>query len=82
MAKAINEVASRHSATVAPHTPILEVSRRMRDSNVASIIIADERRLAGVVTDRDVTVRGIAEGLDPATTPVSRICSWVPRAAI
>lgn len=51
-------------------------AQALRTSNVGSMPVLDEDgRLAGVVTDRDLVVRGIAEGLDVDTATVGEICT-------
>jgi CBS domain-containing protein len=45
----------------------LDVARRMRDRQVGTVIVVDDRRPVGIVTDRDLAVRVLAGGLDPQT---------------
>jgi CBS domain-containing protein len=53
-------------ATATLDTTLAEIATRMRDENVGAIPIVDEdEKLAGIITDRDIVVRGIAEGEDP-----------------
>jgi CBS domain-containing protein len=53
-------------ATATLDTTLAEIAARMRDENVGAIPIVDEDdKLAGIITDRDIVVRGIAEGEDP-----------------
>lgn len=53
-------------ATATLDTTLTEIATRMRDENVGAIPIVDEEdKLAGIITDRDIVVRGIAEGEDP-----------------
>lgn len=53
-------------ATATLDTTLAEIATRMRDENVGAIPIVDEDdKLAGIITDRDIVVRGIAEGEDP-----------------
>lgn len=46
---------------------VFEAAVKMRDYDVGSIPIVDEGRLVGIITDRDIVVRGIAEKLPPST---------------
>ena len=48
----------------------------MREGNVGVLPVVENGRLRGVVTDRDIVVRGIAEGAVPAMTPVGECTSW------
>ncbi len=53
-------------ATATLDTTLAEIAARMRDENVGAIpIVDDDEKLAGIITDRDIVVRGIAEGQDP-----------------
>jgi CBS domain-containing protein len=50
----------------------------MRERHVGSLPITDGERLVGVITDRDITTRVVAEAADPATTPVGDVSSGDP----
>lgn len=54
-----------------------EAARLMRDLDIGFLPIADEReqKLQGVVTDRDITLRAVADGRDPANTKVEDVKS-------
>lgn len=58
---------------IAPETTLQEAAKQMRDLDVGPLPICDQDRLAGVLTDRDITVRAVAEGRDPTTTPVREV---------
>ena len=51
-----------------------ETARVMRDSQVGAVLVVNDGALAGLVTDRDLVVRGLAEGMGP-DTPVGPLCS-------
>jgi CBS domain-containing protein len=51
-----------------------ETARVMRDSQVGSVLVVNEGALAGLVTDRDLVVRGLAEGEGP-DSPVGPLCT-------
>ena len=53
---------------------IADAARVMRDAGVGAVLVVNDRRLAGVVTDRDLVVRGVAESVSP-DTPVGPLCS-------
>lgn len=63
----------------------LDVARRMRDSRVGCVVVTRASRPIGIVTDRDLAIRVVAEGRDPAKTRVSEIVTYdattVPRTA-
>ncbi len=66
----VREVMTRHAATIDVGDTIGEAARRMRQLGVGALPILEEGTLAGIVTDRDLAVRGVAEGVDPERTPV------------
>jgi CBS domain-containing protein len=49
---------------VGPDTPVKDVAKRMRDLDVGSIPVGENDRLIGMVTDRDITCRALANGKD------------------
>ncbi len=49
---------------VEPGTPIIEIAKLMRDQDIGSLPVGENDRLVGMVTDRDIVCRGIAQGLD------------------
>jgi CBS domain-containing protein len=51
-----------------------ETARIMRDTQVGAVLVVKDSQLAGVVTDRDLVVRGLTEGMGPAD-PVGPLCS-------
>ena len=64
--KVTDIMTSEGLATATLDTTLAEIAARMRDENVGAIPIVDEdEKLAGIITDRDIVVRGIAEGEDP-----------------
>ncbi|MCA1702996.1 MAG: CBS domain-containing protein [Actinobacteria bacterium] len=61
--------------TTASQSSVLEAARLMRAGNVGSVIVTDDEALCGILTDRDIVVRGVAEGHDPEQLKVADICS-------
>ncbi len=57
---------------------VLDAARRMRDRQVGTVIVVDDQRPVGILTDRDLTVRVLAPGLDPRTTRVSEVMTPSP----
>ena len=74
MAKSINEVMTHDPRAVDKGTAIQEVARAMRDEDTGAIIVTDDGRFAGLVTDRDIVVRALADGRGP-DTPVEEVCT-------
>ncbi|SET25828.1 CBS domain-containing protein [Stigmatella erecta] len=73
MAKLIREVMTRDVEVVRPSDTVREAAQKMRDLDVGPIPVCDGQRVQGMITDRDIVVRAIAEGMDPAQTRVADI---------
>ncbi|MEU5591808.1 CBS domain-containing protein [Streptomyces sp. NPDC020298] len=61
----VSEVMTAPPVAVAPHVSLVEATRRMAESAVGSLLVVDEGVLRGIVTDRDLAVRGMGGGLEP-----------------
>ena len=69
----VKDVMTRAVEVVRPETTLQEAATKMKSLNVGSIPVTDGDRVMGIVTDRDIVVRGIAEGRDPRTTRVQDV---------
>ena len=65
-----SEIMTRDVRTASPEMPLRDVSAMMREGDMGAVPIVDGGKLVGIVTDRDIVVRAVAEGKD-ASTPVS-----------
>jgi CBS domain-containing protein len=71
----IREVMTRDVAVVSPYESVREAARRMDDLNVGALPVCDGRRLVGMITDRDITVRATAAGASPNACQVCDVMS-------
>jgi CBS domain-containing protein len=72
----IREVMTKSPRTVRPDDTAVDAVKLMRDEDTGiAPITEDDGRLVGVVTDRDVAIRVVAEEKDPRTTKVTEIAS-------
>ena len=69
----VKDVMHRGVAWVGPETSIKQLAQMMRDEDIGSIPIGENDRLVGMVTDRDLAVRLLAEGRDPGRTKVREV---------
>lgn len=60
----VKEVMHRGVEWVTPDTPVPEVAKKMRDLDIGAIPVCEKDRLIGMVTDRDITCRAVANGRD------------------
>jgi CBS domain-containing protein len=74
MATTVSDVMTRNPETVEVSEPVVEAARRMRDADTGDVIVVDNGRVVGLLTDRDIAVRVVAENMDPST-PVREACS-------
>ena len=61
--------------SVTPDAPIAECARKMRDANIGSLPVWEDGQLLGIVTDRDICCRAVANGLDPDETAARDVMS-------
>ena len=71
----VHEVMTDKPRCVTPETPVSEAARLMKSEDVGSLPILDGDKLAGVVTDRDIVLRAVAEEKDPRGMPVREVAS-------
>lgn len=72
------DIMSKDPTCVTPDTTLVDAARLMKDENIGIVPVVesnDSRRLVGVVTDRDIAVRAVAEGRDGVTTSVGHVMS-------
>jgi CBS domain-containing protein len=69
----IASVMTRDVTVTRPDSSVQEAARVMRQLDVGSVPVCTGRKLVGMLTDRDIAVRLVAEGRDPASTPASDI---------
>ncbi|MBL3664928.1 CBS domain-containing protein [Streptomyces sp. M2CJ-2] len=75
MTQHVSEVMTSAPATVEPQASVTAVARMMRDQDVGAVLVTEGERLRGLVSDRDLVVRALAEGGDPNRTTVAEACS-------
>jgi CBS domain-containing protein len=70
----VSEVMTRDVQTVRPDQPVQQAASFMLNADAGSIPVTDGDRLVGIITDRDIAVRGVAKGYGP-DTPVRELMS-------
>ncbi|EKT4467686.1 CBS domain-containing protein [Pseudomonas putida] len=58
----ISEIMSRDVQVVSPDTSLREAAQLMREQDIGSLVVGDNDRMIGVITDRDIVIRGVADG--------------------
>jgi CBS domain-containing protein len=69
----IREVMTPRVVTLPSETTLAEAARTMREQDIGDIVVSDNGGIAGLVTDRDIVVRAVAERCDPASTTIGEI---------
>ena len=78
MAQSIREIMTADPRTVETGATVAEAAREMRDGDVGSVVVIETGAVAGILTDRDIAVRVVAQGLDPDATRVSEVATMRP----
>ena len=75
MGKNVKDVMTSNPTTVQAGASVVEAARIMRDKDTGIVPVVENDQLSGTITDRDIAVRVVAEGRDPASTVVREIAS-------
>jgi|SRR6266508_2163903 CBS domain-containing protein len=71
----VSDVMTTRPRAVTPDTPVTQVAELMREEDVGAIPVVQDDKLVGMVTDRDIVVRAVAQGKDPRGMPVAEVSS-------
>ena len=69
----INDIMTREVATIELDDTLQNAAQRMRELNIGALPVTDEGALVGMITDRDITIRAVAQGLDGRDTKVADV---------
>src|SRR5215469_8859929 len=75
MAKSVREAMTASVSTVSPSQSLADAADVMKREDVGSVPVVDEGRLAGIVTDRDIVTRAVAQERNPQAVKVEEIAS-------
>jgi CBS domain-containing protein len=75
MAQSIQEVMTPDPHTVPADATLEQAAREMKSDDIGAVLVEDNGNVAGILTDRDIVVRAIAEGRDPSSTKVGEVAS-------
>jgi CBS domain-containing protein len=71
----VKDLMTRDLEVVSPETTLRDAAERMNSLDIGVLPVCDKDRLVGMITDRDITVRATADGLDPFATQVGEVMS-------
>jgi CBS domain-containing protein len=75
MAKSVRDAMTQNPRSLSPSDTVADAARALKDEDVGSVPIVDGERLVGILTDRDIVTRVVAEGRDPSSTTVRDVAS-------
>src|SRR3954453_20617411 len=75
MGKSVKDAMTADVKTATPSQSLTDAAKLMKQGDVGSVPVVDGQRLVGVLTDRDIVVRGIADGSDPHAIKIGDIAS-------
>jgi CBS domain-containing protein len=75
MAHTIRDIMTTQPVALPTSASAADAARLMRDNNIGDVIVIEDEKVRGIVTDRDIVVRAIAAGKDPASTRLGEIAS-------
>jgi CBS domain-containing protein len=78
MAKNVRETMTENPRAMSTSDPVVNAARLMREDHVGSLPVVDEGRLVGMITDRDIAMRVVAEGAEVETTQVGSVYTPEP----
>ncbi|HEY7594488.1 MAG TPA: CBS domain-containing protein [Actinophytocola sp.] len=61
--------------TMPADTPVQRAAQAMREHDIGDVLVVDDGRLRGIVTDRDIVIRGLADFEDMSTCSLGDVCS-------
>lgn len=64
--------------SVRPDASLVEAAQLMRAQDIGDVLVAGDSRLVGVLTDRDITLRAVANGADPLAVSAEAVCTPDP----
>ncbi len=77
----VSEIMTKNPVTVQPSATAKDAAQVMKKENLGTVLVAEEDYLEGIVTDRQIAVKVVAEGKDPAKTSVNEFMTKDPVSA-
>lgn len=73
--ESVRDIMTPEPQTLTPQSSAMDAAELMRDNGIGDVVVVDDDRLFGIVTDRDIVVRVLAERSDPSAVRLGDICS-------
>jgi CBS domain-containing protein len=75
MAKSVRDAMTQDPRSIGASASVVEAARLMREEHIGSLPVTEDESLVGMITDRDITTRVVAESAVPETTAVGDVYS-------
>ena len=75
MSQTVRDVMTSDLVTCPSSAPVMDAAGHMRDRNIGDVLVVDDGSVRGIVTDRDIVVRCVADGGDVRQATVGDVCS-------
>jgi CBS domain-containing protein len=75
MPQSVREVMTPNPTAFPANATVGEAARAMRDLDIGDVVVLDDGEICGIVTDRDIVIRAVADGREPADVRLGEICS-------
>ena len=77
MEQSVRDVMTPNPCAISPEASVMDAAQIMSECDIGDVVVLEGQGLFGILTERDIVVRALARGLEPATTSVGEICSRV-----
>lgn len=75
MTQHVRDLMTRNPVAMPAGTPVRQAAQAMREQDIGDVLVVDDGRLRGIVTDRDIVVRGVADFEDLSSCSLGDVCS-------
>jgi len=75
MARLVREAMTAEPICLNTNTTVIEAARQMREYDIGDVLVTEDERICGVLTDRDIVIRALADGRDAMQTTIGEIAS-------
>ena len=75
MGKTVRDVMTKNPVELSSDSSVVDAAKAMSDHRIGTVVVMEMDKPSGIVTDRDITVRAIAKGMDPSKTRLADISS-------
>ena len=71
----VREIMTTDVTKATPNNTLVDIAMTMRDEDIGAVPVVEDGQLLGIVTDRDIVIRAIADGRKPSDTRVEEVLS-------